>query len=134
MVLVRVGTLVGAIIVRPRAPGARVPVGAAAWTVAPRGSSARCCVLVVLIFSKYFYLASLTSYYTFYLISKFGVSVQSAQVHLFVFLGAVAAGTILGGPIGDRIGPEVRDLGVDPRRLSVHVRAAVRRTCSGPAS
>jgi MFS transporter, FSR family, fosmidomycin resistance protein len=63
-------------------------------------------VLGLLIFSKYFYLASLSSYYIFYLISKFGLSVQSAQVHLFVFLGAVAAGTILGGPIGDRIGPK----------------------------
>ncbi len=63
-------------------------------------------VLAVLIFSKYFYLASLSSYYTFYLISRFGVSVQSAQIHLFVFLGAAAAGTILGGPIGDRIGPK----------------------------
>ncbi len=61
-------------------------------------------VLVALIFSKYFYLASLTNYYTFYLISKFHVSVQSAQLHLFLFLGAVAAGTILGGPVGDRIG------------------------------
>ena len=63
-------------------------------------------VLAVLIFSKYFYLASLSSYYTFYLISRFGVSVPSAQLHLFVFLGSVAAGTILGGPIGDRIGPK----------------------------
>ena len=61
-------------------------------------------VLVVLIFSKYFYLASLNSYYTFYLIDKFGVSVQSAQVHLFIFLAAVAAGTLIGGPVGDRIG------------------------------
>lgn len=61
-------------------------------------------VLIVLIFSKYFYLASLTSYYTFYLIHRFGVSVQSAQIHLFVFLGAVAAGTIVGGPVGDRFG------------------------------
>ena len=61
-------------------------------------------VLVALIFSKYFYLASLTSYYTFYLITKFHVSVQSAQLHLFLFLGAVAAGTLIGGPIGDRIG------------------------------
>jgi MFS transporter, FSR family, fosmidomycin resistance protein len=61
-------------------------------------------ILVVLIFSKYIYLASLTSYYTFYLISKFHVSVQNAQVYLFVFLGAVALGTILGGPIGDRVG------------------------------
>ena len=62
-------------------------------------------VLGFLIFSKYFYLASLSSYYTFYLMSRFGLSAQAAQVHLFVFLGAVAAGTILGGPIGDRIGP-----------------------------
>jgi FSR family fosmidomycin resistance protein-like MFS transporter len=61
-------------------------------------------VLVALIFSKYFYLASLGNYYTFFLIHKFGVSVQSAQVHLFVFYGAVAAGTIIGGPVGDRIG------------------------------
>jgi FSR family fosmidomycin resistance protein-like MFS transporter len=61
-------------------------------------------VLVVLVFSKYFYTASLTSYYTFYLISRFGVSVQSAQIHLFVFLGAFALGTLLGGPLGDRFG------------------------------
>ena len=61
-------------------------------------------ILLLLIFSKYFYMASLGSYYTFYLIHKFGVSVQSAQIHLFVFLGAVAAGTIIGGPVGDRIG------------------------------
>jgi FSR family fosmidomycin resistance protein-like MFS transporter len=61
-------------------------------------------ILAVLIFSKYFYLAGLHSYYTFFLISKFGVSVQSAQLRLFIFLGSVAAGTILGGPIGDRIG------------------------------
>ena len=59
-------------------------------------------ILAALIFSKYFYLASLTSYYTFYLITKFDVTVRSAQVHLFIFLAAVAAGTILGGPIGDR--------------------------------
>jgi FSR family fosmidomycin resistance protein-like MFS transporter len=61
-------------------------------------------ILLALLFSKYFYLASITSYYTFYLIGKFHVSVASAQVHLFVFLGAVALGTIAGGPIGDRIG------------------------------
>jgi FSR family fosmidomycin resistance protein-like MFS transporter len=61
-------------------------------------------ILVALVFSKYIYLASLTSYYTFYLISKFHVPVQNAQVYLFVFLGAVALGTILGGPIGDRLG------------------------------
>jgi len=61
-------------------------------------------ILIALIFSKYFYMASLMSYYTFYLIAKFHVSVQSAQLHLFLFLGAVAAGTIIGGPVGDRIG------------------------------
>jgi len=61
-------------------------------------------ILLALLFSKYFYLASITSYYTFYLIGKFNVSVASAQIHLFVFLGAVALGTIAGGPIGDRIG------------------------------
>jgi MFS transporter, FSR family, fosmidomycin resistance protein len=61
-------------------------------------------VLLALIFSKYFYLASLTSYYTFYLINRFHVSVQSAQLHLFIFLGAVALGTMVGGPLGDRFG------------------------------
>jgi FSR family fosmidomycin resistance protein-like MFS transporter len=75
-------------------------------------------VLVALIFSKYFYLASLSSYYTFYLISKFGVSVRAAQIDLFIFLGSVAAGTILGGPIGDRFGRKlviwVSILGVFP--------------------
>ena len=75
-------------------------------------------VLVALIFSKYFYLASLTNYYTFYLINHFNVSVQEAQIDLFIFLGAVAAGTILGGPIGDRFGRKlviwVSILGVFP--------------------
>jgi FSR family fosmidomycin resistance protein-like MFS transporter len=61
-------------------------------------------VLLALIFSKYVYLASITSYFTFYLIHRFGVSVRDAQLELFVFLGAVAVGTILGGPVGDRIG------------------------------
>lgn len=61
-------------------------------------------ILLILIFSKYVYMASLTSYYTFYLIEKFGVSVQDSQFYLFVFLFATAAGTLLGGPIGDKIG------------------------------
>jgi len=61
-------------------------------------------ILLVLVFSKYIYLVSLTTYFTFYLIETFHVSVRNAQLHLFVFLGAVAAGTILGGPIGDRFG------------------------------
>ncbi|ANY89419.1 MULTISPECIES: MFS transporter [Pseudomonas] len=61
-------------------------------------------VLGLLVFSKYFYMASFTSYFTFYLIEKFDLSVASSQLHLFLFLGAVAAGTFFGGPIGDRIG------------------------------
>jgi FSR family fosmidomycin resistance protein-like MFS transporter len=61
-------------------------------------------ILLALIFSKYFYLASITSYYSFYLIERFHLSVQSAQLHLFVFLLAVALGTVIGGSIGDRVG------------------------------
>ncbi len=61
-------------------------------------------ILALLIFSKFFYMAALSSYYTFYLIDTFGVSVRDSQLLLFVFLGAVAAGTIAGGPIGDRFG------------------------------
>ena len=71
----------------------------------PRGKVAGAIgILLLLIFSKYFYVASITSYFTFYLIEKFQLSVQAAQMHLFVFLFAIAAGTLLGGPIGDRIG------------------------------
>ncbi|MBD9460557.1 MFS transporter [Pseudomonas sp. PDM05] len=61
-------------------------------------------VLAVLVFSKYFYMSSLTSYFTFYLIEKFQLSVASSQMYLFLFLGAVAVGTFAGGPIGDKIG------------------------------
>ena len=61
-------------------------------------------ILLILIFSKYFYMASISSYYTFYLIDKFGLSIQNAQIHLFAFLFAVAAGTMIGGPVGDKIG------------------------------
>jgi MFS transporter, FSR family, fosmidomycin resistance protein len=61
-------------------------------------------ILIALLFSKYFYLASLTNYYTFFLISKFHVSVENAQLHLFAFLAAAAIGTLAGGPIGDRFG------------------------------
>jgi FSR family fosmidomycin resistance protein-like MFS transporter len=84
---------------------ARGPVAAAPPSELPRGVVFRSlAILVVLLFSKTFYLASLNSYYTFYLIQTFHVSLQTAQVLLFVFLGAVAAGTFMGGPIGDRIG------------------------------
>lgn len=61
-------------------------------------------ILLVLIFSKYIYMASMTSYFTFYLIDKFDLSVQESQLYLFAFLAAVAIGTILGGPLGDRYG------------------------------
>jgi FSR family fosmidomycin resistance protein-like MFS transporter len=78
-------------------------------------------ILLVLIFSKYVYLTSLTSYFTFYLIQHFGVSIRAAQVHLSIFLAAVALGTFLGGPVGDRIGRKyviwVSILGVLPFTL-----------------
>lgn len=80
-------------------------------------------VLGVLIFSKYFYLASITSYYTFYLMHAFDVSVVSAEVHLFIFMAAVACGVIVGGPIGDRIGRKwviwISILGVAPFTLAL---------------
>jgi FSR family fosmidomycin resistance protein-like MFS transporter len=70
----------------------------------PRKTLLAVLILLSLLFSKFFYLASISSYYIFYLIGKFHLSVQSAQIHLFVFLGAAALGTFAGGPIGDRIG------------------------------
>ncbi len=78
-------------------------------------------ILMALLFSKFVYLASLTSYYTFYLMNKFHLTIESAQIHLFVFLGAVALGTLIGGPVGDRIGRKnviwVSILGVLPFTL-----------------
>ncbi|HYJ38095.1 MAG TPA: MFS transporter, partial [Chitinophagaceae bacterium] len=74
------------------------------FEISPKRIAFSIIILVVLIFSKYFYLASMTSYFTFYLMDKFQVSVQSSQLHLFIFLFAVAAGTFFGGPIGDRFG------------------------------
>jgi len=61
-------------------------------------------ILIALVFSKFVYTASITSYYTFYLIERFGLSVRAAQIHLFVYLAAVALGTLLGGSLGDRFG------------------------------
>ena len=88
----------------------------------PRGRIAfAIAILLLLIFSKYFYTASISSYFTFYLIEKFGLSVREAQLHLFVFLFAIAAGTLLGGPLGDRIGRKrviwISILGVAPFTL-----------------
>jgi FSR family fosmidomycin resistance protein-like MFS transporter len=78
-------------------------------------------ILLVLIFSKYFYMASMSSYFTFYLIDKFHVSVQQSQIYLFIFLAAVAAGTLLGGALGDRFGRKyiiwISILGVAPFTL-----------------
>ncbi|GJD50946.1 Fosmidomycin resistance protein [Methylobacterium crusticola] len=80
----------------------------AAGVALPRGRVVRTiAILLVLIFSKYFYMASLSSYFTFYLIHRFGLGVQESQLYLFVFLGAVATGTVVGGPIGDRFGRKV---------------------------
>lgn len=83
-----------------------------AWSIA---------ILVLLIFSKYFYVASITSYFSFYLIERFHVSVRSAQLHLFIFLLGMALGTLLGGPLGDRIGRKrviwVSILGIAPFTL-----------------
>jgi MFS transporter, FSR family, fosmidomycin resistance protein len=72
-----------------------LPAGRVAWSIA---------ILIVLVFSKYFYLASISSYYNFYLIEKFHLSVQSAQMYLFLFLFAAALGGLIGGPVGDRVG------------------------------
>ncbi|MFG6487254.1 MFS transporter [Roseateles sp. BYS78W] len=84
------------------AAGARKATAAAPYP--PRVVAGAIAVLLVLIFSKYFYVAGLSSFYTFYLIDRFGLSVQDAQLHLFFFLFASAVGTVAGGPIGDRIG------------------------------
>ncbi|NBU14957.1 MAG: MFS transporter [Alphaproteobacteria bacterium] len=70
----------------------------------PRRVALALSILALLVFSKFLYMANLSSFYTFYLIETFGVSVRDAQLYLFIFLGAVAVGTIIGGPIGDRIG------------------------------
>lgn len=85
-----------------------MPGGAAvvrpAHAPSPRRVAVAIAILILLVFSKYIYLSSLSSYYTFYLMHKFGVATQSAQFYLFVFLGSVALGGFLGGPIGDRFG------------------------------
>lgn len=91
-----------------RAAAAKKPQAAAAGPGLPKRKVAITIgLLVTLMFSKNVYMASISSYYTFYLIETFGVSVPQAQVYLFVFLGAVAAGTVIGGPVGDRFGRKV---------------------------
>ncbi|GAB1575211.1 MFS transporter [Bordetella petrii] len=118
VVLVGIGRWYGAnrALLKPRARAAGdadvLGRGKVLWALA---------ILGVLIFSKYFYLASLNSYFTFYLIDKFDLSVRSAQLYLFLFLAAVAFGTVAGGPVGDRIGRKiviwVSILGVAPFTL-----------------
>lgn len=97
---------------KSRAAASPFPPRTVAWAIG---------ILVVLIFSKYFYIASISSYYNFYLIEKFHVSMQASQIYLFVFLLAMALGTLVGGPVGDRIGRKrviwVSILGVAPFTL-----------------
>jgi MFS transporter, FSR family, fosmidomycin resistance protein len=96
----------------PRAGPVALPTRKVGWSLA---------ILVALMFSKFFYLASMSNYYTFYLIGKFHLSIRSAQLYLFVFLFSVAAGTLVGGPVGDRFGRKyviwVSILGVAPFTL-----------------
>jgi MFS transporter, FSR family, fosmidomycin resistance protein len=105
-----------------KAVGTHAQAAAAAALSRPR-IFATVAILLALIFSKYFYLAGITSYYTFYLMSKFGLSVRSAQLHLFLFQFAVALGVIVGGPIGDRVGRKwviwISILGVAPFTLAL---------------
>lgn len=105
----------------PRAKGGRAEAGADRL---PAGQVARAiAILIALIVSKYVYLASISSYYTFYLMERFALSTGTAQLCLFVFLAAVAAGTVIGGPIGDRIGRKtviwVSILGILPFTLAL---------------
>lgn len=117
---------------RPRQPrrDRRVEAAREAGQALPRRTIAGVIViLLILIFSKFVYMASLNSYYTFYLMTRFHLSAQSAQIYLFIFLFAVAAGTLLGGPIGDRIGRKaviwVSILGTAPFTLALpHVNLA----------
>ena len=89
---------------KPRSAGGISARGTAYTVLSRKKVLGAIAILIALLFSKNVYTSSLSSYYTFYLIHKFGLSVQNAQIHLFVFLGAVAAGTFAGGPIGDRFG------------------------------
>jgi len=102
-------------------PLAVAPRATAATLLSRRRIAWSVFILVVLIFSKFFYTASISSYYAFFLIEKFHVSVRSAQIHLFVFLLAMALGTLFGGPLGDRIGRKrviwVSILGIAPFTL-----------------
>jgi FSR family fosmidomycin resistance protein-like MFS transporter len=100
VILARVGSWYKAhLVAQAKHAKAVITSGLSAWRV--RMSLV---ILMLLVFSKNIYMASLTSFYTFYLIQRFGLTVRSAQLHLFLFLGAAAAGTFIGGPVGDRLG------------------------------
>ena len=118
ILLARVGTWYKNQHLNRSKPGAHT---AAVSPVSPRTAAWSIGILVLLLFSKYFYVASISSYYSFFLIEKFHVSVRSAQIHLFVFLLAMALGTLFGGPLGDRIGRKrviwVSILGIAPFAL-----------------
>jgi FSR family fosmidomycin resistance protein-like MFS transporter len=101
LLLTRVGVWYGAHLAQLRRTPARTP---SAPPLAPGPTRLAIAVLVMLTFSKNFYMSVFASYYPFLLIERFGLSVQAAQVHLFLFLGAAALGTFLGGPVGDRLG------------------------------
>ena len=124
----------------PLAPGVRPPNAVVAENTLPASRVAMAVgVLVVLIFSKYFYLASMTNYYQFYLMDRFGLTDGQSKIYLFVFLAAVAVGTFVGGPVGDRFGRKVviwvSILGVAPFSLALpHVGlfwTAVLSVCAG---
>ncbi|HET7717568.1 MAG TPA: MFS transporter [Bauldia sp.] len=105
IVLFNVGTWYRQRLPVPPPPARRAVVGGVEL---PHGRvAAALLVLAVLVFSKFLYMACLTTFYTFYVIERFGVGVQTSQILLFVFLAAVAAGTVIGGPIGDRFGRKV---------------------------
>jgi FSR family fosmidomycin resistance protein-like MFS transporter len=104
----------------PASPASKPPAPPRS-VLAPKKVALALAILGALMFSKFFYLASLTNYYTFYLMGKFHLSIQNAQLHLFLFLAAAAAGTYIGGPVGDKIGRKyviwVSILGVLPFSL-----------------
>jgi FSR family fosmidomycin resistance protein-like MFS transporter len=89
---------------RDRAPKRTARASVGGMVLSNRKVAASLAILVALLFSKFFYLAAFANYYTFYLIDRFGVSVQGAQIYLFIFLSASAVGTFFGGPLGDRFG------------------------------
>ena len=130
------GALVGIIVLARWAPGIRRicktahlrKASVSLFTALPRRKVLIALfVLALLTFTKNIYTASLSSYYTFYVIEKFGVSVQDSQLMLFLFLGASAAGILLGGAVRRPLRAEDRDLVLDPRRAAVHAGAALRQ-------